>query len=287
MPKLGDPGLRPYWRQGGIRLYHGDCLTILPQVGPCSVDLVFADPPFNIGYKYDEYDDNKVEQDYLKWTLEWLWLCNRILKPMGSIWVASNVKYQAQVRLLMDKANFHWRDTVVWHYTFGPRQTTKFTPSWVALHYATKSPDKWTWNPDEVKVPSARQLKYTDRRAKAGGKLPDNVWMLLPDEYKDTEVFDPNHNLWLESRVCGTFKERVNHPCQMPIPVLERIVKVSSNPGDLVCDPFVGSGTTLVAAQGLGRKGIGIELSKDYLDQCAIPRLSGAYNGKGGGRGRT
>src|SRR5947208_2712783 len=137
----------------------GDCLEVLAGLPAGSVDLAFADPPFNIGYEYDVYDD---------------------------------------------------------------------------------------------------------RRANPVGKLPDDTWVLRPQETADH--FHPESDTWYASRVCGTFKERTGHPCQMPEAVLERIIRVATNPGDVVLDPFAGSGTTLAVAKKLGRQYLGIELSEQYAD---------------------
>ena len=101
-------------------------------------------------------------------------------------------------------------------------------------------------------MPSARQTTYADRRANPDGKLPDDTWVLRPQE--TTDRFQPDGDTWYVARVCGTFKERTGHPCQMPEAVLERIIRVSTNPGDLVLDPFAGSGTTLAVAKKLGRR---------------------------------
>src|SRR5262249_26072314 len=103
---------------------------------------------------------------------------------------------------------------------------------------------------------------YADRRANPVGKLPDDTWVLRPQE--DGRFFGAETDTWYVARVCGTFKERGDHPCQMPEALLERIIRVSSNPGDLVLDPFAGSGTTLAAAKKLGRKWLGVELSEAY-----------------------
>jgi site-specific DNA-methyltransferase (adenine-specific) len=113
-------------------------------------------------------------------------------------------------------------------------------------------------------VPSARQTTYADRRANPVGKLPDDTWVLRPQE---TEAhFRQDQDTWYEPRVCGTFHERTGHPCQMPEAVLERIIRVATNPDDLVIDPFAGSGTALAVAKKLGRRFFGIELSEVYAD---------------------
>ncbi len=239
----------------------GDCLQILPTLPTQTVDVVFADPPFNIDYEYDVYNDELSPEEYLAWTEKWVIAAKQTLKPTGHFWVAIGPTYQAELKTILNK-HLYWRETVIWHYTFGPRQTKKFTPSWVALHHFIMHPENFVFNYEEVRVPSARQIKYKDKRAVSGGKVPDNVWVLLPNEYE--HCFRENEDAWLESRVCGTFKERSIHPCQMPEKILERIIKSSSNEGDMILDPFAGSGTTLIAAETLKRRWIGIELSQTY-----------------------
>lgn len=254
------------------QIYLGDCIDVMEELPAGCVDLVFADPPFNVGYEYDQYVDSKTRSDYIAWTGQWLMCTKRILRNNGSIFVAIGTSVQAEVKCMMNRVGFHWRDTLVWHYTFGPHQKSRFTPSWVAIHYAVKDPKRFTWNPKELAVPSARETKYNDKRAKAGGKTPDNVWILDPSQYGD-ECFTPMSNAILESRVAGTFKERVNHPCQMPVAVLDRIIKATTYKGDIVFDPFLGSGTTAVSALGLGRRAWGVELSQNYLDNCVFDRV--------------
>jgi len=175
----------------------------------------------------------------------------------------------------MDKL-FSWRDTICSHYTFGEAQQKKFTSSWIAIHYGLSNPKSYTWNADAVRVPSARQLKYKDKRAVSGGKLPDNVWVLAGMEGYEDNFNKEGSDLWMASRVCGTFGVRQDHPCQMNVNILERIIKVSSNPGDVVFDPFLGTGTTAVAAVRLKRKAVGIELSQDYVDNFCTPRIEEA-----------
>ena len=144
--------------------------------------------------------------------------------------------------------------------------TKKFNRSHAHIFYYVADPKSFTFNADTIRVASARQTTYADSRANPKGKLPDDTWVLRPQE--DNSVFPDEGDTWAISRVCGTFKERSEHPCQMPLAVLERIVKVSSNPGDLVMDPFSGSGTTLVAAKKWGRDYLGTELSENYADLC-------------------
>src|SRR5437016_421833 len=137
------------------------------------------------------------------------------------------------------------------------------------LYFTKEKPDpgmsNLTFHADAVRVASARQTTYGDARANPKGKLPDDVWYLRPQE--TPEHFGEDSDTWFVSRVCGTFKEREGwHGCQMPIAVLNRIIQSSSKPGDIVLDPFNGSGTTTVAAAMLGRKYVGIDQSAEYVD---------------------
>ncbi len=156
------------------------------------------------------------------------------------------------------------RNWIVWHYTFGVNCTKKFNRSHAHIFYYVVDPKQCTFEPDRVRVPSARQTTYADSRANPVGKLPDDTWVLRPQEAD--QHFQPDSDTWAVSRVCGTFKERTGHPCQMPEGVLERIIKVASNPGDLVLDPFAGSGTTLAVAKRLKRRYLGMELSEPYAE---------------------
>jgi DNA modification methylase len=244
------------------RIIHGDCLAEMRELPAGCVDLAFADPPFNIGYHYDTYRDNRQDADYLAWTDAWLAEVVRVLSPTGSFFLAIGDEYAAQLKVRLDALPLHFRNWIIWHYTFGVHCQKKFSRSHAHIFYYTKSDKSFTFNADSVRVPSARQTTYNDRRAHAKGKLPDDTWVLRPQE--DDRFFDPGEDTWYFSRVCGTFKERGDHPCQMPESVLERIIRVASNPGDLVFDPFGGSGTTPAVAKRLGRRYLAVEMSTDY-----------------------
>ncbi len=242
----------------------GDCLKRLRTLPAESVDLAFADPPFNIGYEYDVYEDRRSRDDYLKWTEQWLQAVRRVLKPTASFYVAIGDEYAAEIKVRLDGLGLTLRNWIIWHYTFGVSCTKKFNRSHAHIFYYVVDPTRYTFNADAIRVPSARQTTYADRRANPRGKLPDDTWVLRPQE--DPRCFSPAGDTWYVPRVCGTFKERTDHPCQMPEAVLERIIRVSSNQGDLVLDPFAGSGTTLAVAKRLGRNYLGIELSAEYAD---------------------
>jgi len=263
------------------RLYQGDCVEGLERLGAGTVDLAFADPPFNIGYDYDVYDDRSDAEQYLDWTRKWGQAVRRVLKPTGTFWLAIGDEYAAELKLIFQKElGFTCRSWVIWYYTFGVNCTKKFSRSHAHLFHFVVDPKRFTFNNMDpaVRVPSARQLVYADARADEKGRLPDDTWILRPQDVPDG--FQAHEDTWYFSRVCGTFKERAGwHGCQMPEQLLGRIIRVSSNPDDLVLDPFSGSGTTLTVAKKLGRRWIGFELSDAYAAQ-AQARLDAAREGE-------
>jgi site-specific DNA-methyltransferase (adenine-specific) len=247
----------------------GDSIKILNDGPEGWVDLVFADPPFNIGYLYDGYDDERKAEDYLKFSTDWMAAVKRALKPTGSFYLAIGDEYAADLCVIARRQlGFNLRNWIIWHYTFGQQPKNKFARSHTHILYFTKDAKEFTFNPDKIRVASARQTTYADARANPKGKLPDDVWYLRPQEASAAEeqFFATESDTWNVSRVCGTFKEREGwHGCQMPINVLNRIILASSNPGDIVLDPFNGSGTTVVAAAMLNRQYVGIDQSEEYV----------------------
>src|SRR3954454_5471727 len=244
-----------------------DCVEVL-KAYEGQVDLVFADPPFNIGYLYHNYDDQKDVAEYVEWSENWMRAVHAALKPSGSFYLAIGDEFAADLcHVARRKIGFHLRNWIIWHYTFGQQTKKMFAKSHTHILYFTKEKDGFTFNPDEVRVASARQTTYADARANPKGKLPDDTWFLRPQEAAPHGYFEPGSDTWNESRVCGTFKEREGwHGCQMPIGVLNRIILAASNKGDGVVDPFNGSGTTVVAAALLGRNYFGIDQSADYVE---------------------
>jgi len=228
----------------------GDCIEVLSKVRKPFADLIFADPPFNIGYKYDKYHDKVKSKNYIAWTKDWMTACKKVLKPHGSFYIAIGDEYAANVKIIADKLGLFMRNWLIWHYTFGQQMKSKFARSHTHIFYFVNDQNNFTFNDHAVRAPSDRQLVYNDKRANPKGKMPDDVWDGYP-------------------RVCGTFKERTGwHPCQMPENLLKRIIAVSSNPGDCVLDPFSGSGTTAAVAYQLGRNYVGVEVSEKYVENA-------------------
>jgi site-specific DNA-methyltransferase (adenine-specific) len=261
-PRLYDDAGVPEANQ----IIQGDSADVLDAGPEGWVDLVFADPPFNIGYLYAGYKDQKPLDAYLDWTRRWMKSVHRALSPTGSFFLAIGDDYVADLCVIARRElGFELRNWIVWHYTFGQQPKQKFARSHTHILYFTKDAKNFTFNADAVRVKSARQTVYNDSRANKKGKLPDDTWYLRPQETGD-ELFNNGDDVWHESRVCGTFKEREGwHGCQMPIAVLDRIIKAASNPGDVVLDPFNGSGTTCLSAALQNRRYVGIELNNDYV----------------------
>jgi site-specific DNA-methyltransferase (adenine-specific) len=249
-------------------IYNCDCLEGMRELGDGSVDLAFADPPFNIGYKYDVYHDKLKDDEYWEWSKQWIKEVYRVLKPDGTFWLAIGDEYAAELKMIATRElNFICRNWVIWYYTFGVNCKQKFTRSHAHLFYFVKNVNQFTFNDNAIRIPSARQLVYNDKRANPKGRLPDDTWILRPQELE--QEFGSDKDTWCVSRVCGTFKEREGwHGCQMPEAILERIITVSSHPNEKILDPFLGSGTTVVVAKKLGRQFLGFELSKEYWEQC-------------------
>jgi DNA modification methylase len=276
------------------RIHNRDCVAGVNSLPEGSVDLVFADPPFNIGYKYDVYEDRMATADYLKWSNEWISAVHRALKPDGTFWLAIGDDFAAELKLEAQKIGFCCRSWVIWYYTFGVNCKNKFTRSHTHLFHFVKDPKHFTFRTDDLlnRIPSARMLVYNDKRAKGNGRLPDDTW-IIPPEVSDTseeaclaalaanaaempqtfglrpqepaDRFQPNEDAWYFPRVAGTFKERAGfHGCQMPEQLLGRIVRTCSEEQGVVLDPFSGSASTLIVAKKLGRQFLGFELSADY-----------------------
>lgn len=256
----------------------GDNGPYLTECPPESVALIGTDPPYNIGFDYDgEYDDKRDVADYLDWCRFWMSHCYRILMPTGSFWCAIGPAMVSELDVIAKSLGFRKRNHIIWHYTFGVNCEKKFTPSSTHLLYYTKRREGFTFNTEGNKVPSARQLVYNDGRASKDGRLPDDVWCLRP--HWMPAAFDPAGDLWYNPRVAGTFKERQRGiKNQMPEQVMARIIRVCSNEGDLVMDPFAGSATTLATAKKLGRRYTGCELSKTF-HMIAQGRLAGVNPG--------
>jgi DNA modification methylase len=242
------------------RIHLGDCVAALNRRAPGWAALLAADPPYNIGQGYDSYLDRKTRGEYLAWCSAWMGAAARALDAAGSLWVFCPDQWVSRLDCMaQDAFGFRKVNHVVWAFTFGQAQRRKFTPSHLHLLWLARG-EEYRFHPEAVAVPSAREAVYADPRAKAGGKMPDATWLLHRAEI--AAALGPDLDVWLESRVAGTFRERRAHsPNQLPVPLLERVVRACSGPGDRCGDLFAGTGSMGVACRRLGRAFDGWDVS--------------------------
>jgi site-specific DNA-methyltransferase (adenine-specific) len=206
------------------------------------IDLIIADPPDNIDLNYNEYSDSLPNGRYYELLSEWLDISRKLTN--GPIFFTFNEQWTHQVEKIISDLNIKLVQRIYWYFTFGQNQKIKYTPSIRPIYWLNS--DKFY--PENIKIPSQRQLKYGDKRAKDGGKVPDSLWQF--------------------SRVCGTFKEKKKwHPTQLPMDLVKRIILGHSKEGDMVLDPFIGSGTTAYCCKDLNRNCIGIDCDPYYIEQ--------------------
>lgn len=253
------------------RIYRGDCRELLPEIPEVAsgqLDLVFADPPFNWARDYDRHrtggawDDAAMSsEEYLKeFTYVWLDRCIDGLAPHGSIWVNIPDDWAAEIVVHLKQRGLDMVNWCVWHYRFGQNTKGRFINSKVHALYFAKDRTNRVWNPERVLETSDRRAIYADPRTEdkkdgmpAGQRVPMDVWY---GEY------------W--GRIQGNNKERRHkHDNQLPEVYLHRVVAACSDPGMLVLDPFLGSGTTGVVAHAMGRSFIGCEYSKPNAEHAA------------------
>lgn len=257
----------PFRSLGLWNVQHMDCLQGVPHFVKRGLPSLLAfDPPYNIGQPYSDYVDRKTQNDYLDFLRPRIAKAVDYSHPLASVWIAINDANVSELDIMCKRElGLFPRRRIIWHYTFGQNGTKNFTPSHITWLYYTRHRTKFTFNPDAALVPSARQTVYNDKRANSKGRLPNDVWVLQPT--LEPAAFKPLDNTWLFSRVCGTFhaKEEAS-PNQMPKAMMERIVRLCSNPGDTVMDIFNGTGTTGMAALANGRKYIGFDVSKTCIE---------------------
>lgn len=218
----------------------GDAIEEMRKLENASVDLVVADPPYNLGKNYGNNHDAREFDEYILFSREWLNEAHRLLKPHGTLYVFMGFRYISYLYDILDrKLQMSFNSWIVWHYTQGMGKTKGFSPRHDDILMFTKS-EKSKFNLDAVRVP---QKYYRDRNNMRGAN-PGDVW-----EFSHVHYCNGN---------------RQNHPTQKPEGLIERMVLASSDEGDIVLDPFFGSGTTLRVCQQLRRKSIGIEINPDY-----------------------
>ena len=233
------------------QIVQGDCLEIMKNIPDNSVDITFADPPFNLKKKYNGYKDSKEFHEYLEWSKQWISEMVRITKPTGSIFIHNIPKWLTYYAGFLNEIAYfkHW---ISWDAPTAPMGKS-LQPSHYGILYYVKDLKKAKFY--EIRYPHKRCRKCNYLLKDYGGKkaslhpfgpLVSDVW---------TDIHRIKHN-----------KYRDEHPCQLPIHLLERIILMSTDENDIVLDPFVGTGTTVIAAKRLGRKFIGIDIDEKYVN---------------------
>jgi len=236
-------------------LYHGDCLEILPGINQ-EIECIFADPPDNIGLGYDGVDDNLPESDYLHLLEEWLYMSVGLA---NTVWFSFNAKWTIKMGAITERVLGCWRGLeckpCVQTFTFGQHNKHDFgnnhRPLWRFTH-----PDAVVY-PDSIRIESERQ-KMGDKRADPRGKVPGDVF-----DFCEGSVFD-------FTRVTGNSGQRRKwHKTQLNEGLVERCIRSCTKPGDIVVDPFAGTGTTLRVCKSILRSCITMDLSEVYCQQIA------------------
>ena len=227
-----------------------------------SVDLVVTSPPYNIDIQYGnktvngkvseskgvKYADNMKEEDYRQMLDVVFSECKRVVSDTGSIWI--NIKNRCFDGVVLPPfwiqdyfQDMYLKNLIIWNFDWGGSTNKRFAPRYEFVFWFVKDKDNYTFNLDDVKIPA---LNYRPDRYKSQMKNPTDVWRI--------------------SMVSGNFEERTSHPAQYPEELIERIILAGTNKGEVVLDPFMGSGTTAAVAQKLGRHYLGYETVKEYCE---------------------
>ena len=233
----------------------GDAVEEMAKLPDNSIALITADPPYNLNKNYGNYRDNLKFNEYLDFSRQWLAQAKRVLKDDGSIYLFMGVKYISYLYVILEQElKMTFNSWITWFYTQGIGKTRGFSPRHDDILFFTKHPKKYIFNLDAIRVPQKFYRAVNNMR----GANPGNVWQFSHVHY------------------CN--ENRRTHPTQKPEGLFERMILASSNEGDTVLDPFVGSGTTLRVCQQLNRNCIGIDINPAYVDMSKR-RLAETFGG--------
>lgn len=252
-----------------ITLYEGDCLDLLKQIPNASVQLIVTSPPYNIG---KEYEKKSNLEDYLKFQEKVISESFRVLDSLGSIcWQVGNfvengyvVPLDTVVYPIFEKLGMRMRNRIIWHFGHGLHASKRFSGRYETINWFTKS-DDYIFNLDPIRIPQ----KYPEKKHFKGlhkGKLSGNPLGKNPSDVWDIPNVKSNH------------VEKTIHPCQFPIALIERLILSMTREKDLVLDPFMGVGTTAIAAILHNRKSAGAEIERKYI-AIAKERINLAIQG--------
>lgn len=238
-----------------LNIICGDSLVELKNIPDKSINLIVTDPPYNLNKNYGNNQDKLEFGEYLDFSRKWLSEAKRILKDDGTIYVFMGMRYISYIyNILEQELGMHFNSWITWFYTQGVGKTKGYSPRHDDILMFTKNPKKFTFNLDSIRVPQKCYRSVNNMR----GANPGNVWEFSHMHY------------------CN--KNRKKHPTQKPEGLYERMILASSNEGDTVLDPFLGSGTLLRVCQQTNRIGIGIDINPEYIEM-AKERLLETFEG--------
>jgi site-specific DNA-methyltransferase (adenine-specific) len=250
-------------RSRDCRLVLGDCVAVLDALPSESIDLIFADPPYllsnggttcssgrRVSVDKGRWDASSGLAADHEWNLRWLKSCQRALKPSGTLWVSGTQHVIFSIGFALQSLGFHLLNTITW---FKPNASPN-----LACRFFTHSTEIVLWAAPARRAPLPHTFHYRDMKAENGGKQMRDLWA-LPEPAGEQVI-------WSLPTPPKSEKREGRHPTQKPLALLDRIVRAGSSPGELVLDPFNGSGTTGVAALSAGRRYVGIDVDARYLE---------------------
>jgi site-specific DNA-methyltransferase (adenine-specific) len=260
---LVDQDLPVRHRDRDLRLVAGDCVEALAKLPPACIDLVFADPPYllsnggttcasgrRVAVHKGSWDESSgIARDHA-WNLKWLAACKRVLRPSGTIWVSGTQHAIFSIGFAMQSLGYHLLNTITW---FKPNASPN-----LACRFFTHSTELILWAAPARQKPLAHTFHYRDMKAENQDKQMRDLWA-LPEP-------DGAQVVWSLPTPARREKTLGRHPTQKPLALLDRVIRAASSPGQLVLDPFNGSGTTGVVALRTGRRYLGIDIDRRYLD---------------------
>lgn len=262
-PMFGEDAIRSVGGAvgNGKTLWLGDAIDWLKSIEDESIDLVFADPPYNI--KKAEWDTFESQSAYVDWSIEWIREASRVLKPNGSLYVCGFSEILADLKLPSLKY-FKGCRWLVWHYKNKANLSNDWGRSHESILHFRKS-KQFSLNVDSIRIPyGAHTLKYPSHPQSVTsqyGQGKSHTWQPHPMGAKPRDVLEI-------PVIANGMEERTTHPTQKPEELMRKIILASSKEGDIIIDPFVGSGSTVVAAEQLGRRWMGCDMSREYLEMA-------------------
>lgn len=243
-----------------MKLLLGDIFDHFNQIDEGSIDLIIADPPFNLGKKYGKNQDNLKRHEYQDWCYKWLDECIRVLKESGHFYIMNIQDNIGFIQLYLQEKGLNFRNIIAWKNSSMPVKN-RYCINYQPILYFTKSKD-FTFNYQAENHISKAAIPY-GRKNKAN---------LMIDQWSDIPFVSGGCMASKEAIFQPGTKKKA-HPCQMPIRLAERMIKFSTKENDIVLDPFFGSGTTAIACLNLNRQFIGIEAEEKYF-QLTQERIS-------------